>query len=131
MIGVDTNVLVRFLLDDDKSQAAVARRAFDRFTADQPGFIALIALVETAWVLRSAARFSKAEVTDAIIALTGASQLVVESADAVARALRAATSTGADLADALIAIAGTDAGADHTLTFDRKAASLPGMHLLA
>jgi predicted nucleic-acid-binding protein len=127
VIGLDTNVIVRHLTDDDPVHSPAAHGVFEGLSPHEPGFIALIALVETSWVLRRAYRYSQPEVHHALRGLLGAADLVVESGAKALDALTAAEEHGSDFADALIALTGLSHGCQHTLTFDRPAQSLPGM----
>lgn len=130
MIGLDTNVLVRYLTQDDAAQAAQANELVDQLTASQPGHVTMIALAETYWVLCGAYRTDRKTACATVQALLESQELVVERADTVRRALRRATE-GADFADALISELGSDAGCERTVTFDRRAAKAAGMELLA
>lgn len=128
MIGVDSNVLVRFLVGDDVQQSALASRVFSAASPADPVFIPVVVLVESWWVLRRAYEVPPADIIDAFerLGLSGAAQ--IESADVVRRALSQAR-TGADFADAVIAGAARHNGCK-VLTFDKKAARLAGMLLL-
>jgi predicted nucleic-acid-binding protein len=130
MIGVDTNILIRFLVHDDEKQFGRVDRFFSERTVGDPAFIALVVVVETAWVLRRQYRFSAEAIAKAIMALVGADEVVIQAPDVVRRAIRDTEGTGVDLADAIIAQLGIDADCDETVTFDRRAAELPGMRLL-
>jgi len=130
MIGVDTNVLVRFLVHDDEEQFNRADRFFTERTVADPAFIALVVIVETAWVLRRRYGSDAAAIAHAVMALMGADEVVVQAPDVVRRAIRDSQGSGVDLADAIIAQLGIDADCDYTVTFDRRAAQAPGMQLL-
>lgn len=130
MTGLDTNVIVRFLMKDDAEQAAVATKAFAAFTTTAPGFVCREVLVELVWVLQKVYRLQRTDIADAIEGLLGAREIVVESADQVAVAVDRLRKGGAGFADQMIALAGQGAGCQATVTFDRKAAGLPGMSLL-
>ena len=130
MIGLDTNVIVRYLAQDDPEQSAHATDLIEGLTTADPGFISLVALVETYWVLRSAYGESKARCAELIEGLLDARELRVGS-DAIVRAASAACrDDGADFADAVIAELGRVAGCEHTMTFDRRAARTKHMRLL-
>lgn len=129
MIGLDTNVLVRYITQDDADQSAMATELIDGFTEDEPGFVSLVVLIETYWVLRSAYKVDRAEAAKLISTLTEAEEIVVQERDAVRSAL-GTLDDSSDLADALIGVLGRSAGCSHTATFDRRAAALPGMSLL-
>lgn len=130
MTGLDTNVIVRFLMKDDAEHAAVATKAFAEFTTAAPGFVCREVLVELVWVLQKIYRLPRTDIADAIEGLLGAREIVVESADQVAVAVDRLRKGGAGFADQMIALAGQGAGCNATVTFDRKAAGLPGMSLL-
>jgi predicted nucleic-acid-binding protein len=123
VIGLDTNVLVRYIAQDDPGQAAVATRLIEGFTAEAPGFVSTVTLVETVWVLARAYRAPKAAIAAVIEGLLRARELAVENAEAHYRALAAFQASPADYADALIAEAGNRAGCNETVTFDRRAAN--------
>lgn len=129
--GLNTNVIVRFLMKDDAEQAAIATKAFAEFTTDAPGFVCREVLVELVWVLQKIYRLPRTDIADAIEGLLSAREIVVESADQVAVAVDRLRKGGAGFADQMIALAGQGAGCQATVTFDRKAAGLPGMSLLS
>ena len=130
MIGIDTNILVRYFTDDDAEQATAARVLLQRkLTLDQPGFVSLVTLAELAWVLRTSYSASRDEVISAIETLMTAPQLKIQDEDAVWLALDHCDEPGVGVADALIAAIGERHGCTHTLTFDRKAARIQGMQL--
>ena len=130
MTGLDTNVIVRFLMKDDADQAALAAKAFAELTTATPGFVCREVLVELVWVLQKIYRLPRTDIADAIEGLLGAREIVVESADQVAVAVDRLRKGGAGFADQMIALVGQGAGCQATVTFDRKAAGLPGMSLL-
>lgn len=130
MIGIDTNVLVRYLAQDDETQSPAASRIVDGFTPEAPGFISQVALVETVWVLARSYKMGREAVADTIEALLRARELVVEGAEAGYLALATYRATTADFSDALIAHGGRLAGCRETLTFDKGAASAAGMRLI-
>lgn len=129
MIGLDTNVLVRYIAQDEPAQAALATRLIEGFTAEAPGFVSTVTLVETVWVLARAYRTAKPEILQVIEGLLRARDLVVEDAETHYLALNLYAATGVDYADAVIAQAGRRAGCDYTATFDRRAAG-GGMRVL-
>ncbi len=130
MIGLDTNVLVRYLAQDDPGQASAATRLIERFTDDAPGFISTVALVETVWVLSHAYRTPRTEIVPIIEGLLRSKEIVVEQAEIHYAALGAYQSTAADYADIIIAQSGKRAGCTETVTFDRRAEQGAKMRLL-
>lgn len=128
MIAVDTNVLLRYLLDDGTAQAERARVFFeDELTASDPGWVSLVVIVEAAWVLRRTQRATPTEVRQVVAGLLDSEQLVVEASDIVRTALDL---TSDDIADAIIHLTGRSAGCSRTVTFDREFARQPGVDLL-
>jgi predicted nucleic-acid-binding protein len=130
LIGLDTNVVVRYLAQDDPKQSAAAGRLFEALTQDSPGFISTIVLCEIAWVLAECYAADRARIRAAIEGLLSAKQIAVEAPDTVRKALRAWGESSADFADALIGEVAASHGAVKTVTFDRAAAKLPGFELL-
>jgi predicted nucleic-acid-binding protein len=130
VIAIDTNVLVRFLTQDDPEQGAIARRFLAGLTVDHPGFVAREVLVELVWVLERAYGCSRAEIASALEGVLAAAELEVEASDDVGTVLHAYRDQGFGFADLMIAAAGRRVGAESLVTFDRKAARLPGVELL-
>lgn len=131
MIGLDTNVVVRFLAQDDETQSPIATRFMSRLTRERPGFISTVVLAEITWVLSRAYKASRDDIAAAIEGLLRSAELVVENAPAAYRALGAYRgAASAEYADALIAEAAALAGASETATFDTRAATELGMRLL-
>lgn len=131
MIGLDTNVIVRFLTQDDEAQSALATRFISRLTRERPGFISAVVLAEISWVLARAYKASRDEIAAAVEGLLRSAELVVENAPAAYRALALyRASAAAEYADALIAETAALAGASETITFDQNAAAALGMRLL-
>ena len=130
MIGLDTNVLVRYLTQDDQEQANKANKLIEQqLSTHKPGYITLITLVEIVWVLESCYGQSKSEILNILHALLTTKQLLIEQADIVYLALKRFTSGSADFSDALIATLSENNGCRTVFTFDKKAASV-GMELL-
>jgi len=131
MIGLDTNVLVRYIMQDDPKQARLATKLVESLTPDAPGFVSVVTVVELAWVLSSCFELSRADIARALETLMRTKELVVERIDVVWRALRIFRGGSADLADCLIERSAAAAGCDRTMTFDRDAAKHGGMTLLS
>ncbi len=130
MIGLDTNVLVRFLVQDDPGQGALARGLLERCTEDRPGFVGREVLVELVWVLERAYGFARGKVADALDGLLSAEELELETPEAVAVAAEGYRTGGADFADLMIAAAAQRAGCETLYTFDRRAARHEGITLV-
>ena len=127
MIGLDTNVLVRYLAQDDKAQSARATKLIEQeCSASTPGYIGLVVLAEVVWVSESRYGATRQEVAGIVRRLLGIRQLVVQDAETAWKALRMFESSKADFADCLIERTAFGAGCVRTMTFDKRA----GMTLL-
>ena len=131
MIGLDTNILVRHLAQDDPVQSAKATELVERrLSEENPGFVSIVAMVETAWVLDRAYGLADDEIAAAIERTLQADVLVVEDEQEVFAAMIALKEGHGSFADALIGGLGGRAGCTHTLTFEQKASRLPGFEPL-
>lgn len=132
MIGLDTNVVVRYLAQDDARQSPLATRFVEStLSPENPGFIACVTLCEIAWVLAESYGAGRTRIREVIEKLLTTKQLVVESADLVWKALKAWDGTGADFSDALIGEIARAHGSTKVVTFDKSAAKLESFELLA
>jgi len=130
MIGLDSNVLVRYLTQDDPAQSARATRLIERqLTERQQGFISLIVLVELWWVLKRLYRATAAELRQTLQDLLDTRQFAFEQRDAVIRALKNLDAGADDIADALIVEASLAGACERIVTFDKRAVKA-GMVLL-
>lgn len=120
MIGVDTNVLVRFLVQDDPDQSARASKVFERLSIANPGYLADVVLVEAYWVLTRAYGRAKADVISVLTDLISSEGVVVDASLRIARALESA-SAGVDFPDALIAQACRAKRCSSVVSFDQRA----------
>jgi len=130
MIGIDTNVLVRYLAQDDAVQSPLASHLIDGLTRDAPGFISQVTLIETVWVLARSYGMSRTNIANMVEMLLRACELIVEGEDIGYLALTTYRETNVDFSDAMIAHGGLLAGCKETLTFDKTATRAPGMTLL-
>jgi len=131
LIGLDTNVLVRFFTRDDEAQARAARNFIEHeVSADAPGYVSLVTLAELAWVLRSRYKVTRPELIDTIEALLHEPSICVQDENAVWVALDFCEQPGITFSDALIAAVNRLHGCSHTVTFDDKATRIGGMTLL-
>jgi predicted nucleic-acid-binding protein len=130
MIGLDTNVLARYIAQDDPAQSRAATKLIESLSADEPGFVSLVTLVELTWVLASCYDFSREQLASTLDLLTRTKEILVDRPETVLRALRAFATGSADFADCLIERIGADAGCENTVTFDAAAAKSAGMVLL-
>ena len=127
MIGLDTNVVLRFLLNDDPDQSPVAQQLFSSVLSPMnPGFISIVALLETVWTLRTSYKLPPLAIADAVEGLSGLPNVVVQAEAEVHAALRQVRDYGHSFADALLGELNRLAGCSKTLSFDRRALRLPG-----
>lgn len=130
MIGLDTNILVRYLTQDDPVQSPKAATIIDRhLTVNNPGFVSIVAMVETVWVLDRRYRLSAHQIAATVERMLQADTLFVEHEQEVFTAMLALRDGNGAFADALIAALGARAGCVSTLTFDRKALRIAGFEL--
>jgi predicted nucleic-acid-binding protein len=130
MIGLDTNILVRFIAQDHPAQTAAATKLVDSLSSDAPGYLPLIVLAELIWVLQFSYRFNKQEIESVVERLLRSRELLLEKKETVSQALTRFRTSRADFADCLIERCGHAAGCQHVLTFDKDAVA-SGMRLLA
>jgi predicted nucleic-acid-binding protein len=122
MLGVDTNVLVRFLVRDDQPQYEKARRLIDREVAKgEPVMVNLLVLLETEWVLRSRYELAKGEIVAAFSALLESADLAFEDEPSIESAIYSWKESSADFADCLIESRNRRLGCRATATFDGRA----------
>lgn len=127
MIGLDTNVLVRFLVQDDQAQFERAQKLIGRQSRTADGvLISLIVLLETEWVLRSRYSLRKSEIIAAFSGLLASAELRFEDEHSIEAALFTWKDSTADFADCLIGARHRALGCRATASFDVKAAKLPG-----
>lgn len=131
MIALDTNILVRFLVEDDEKQAQAVRARFKQAEAARERlFVPLLVVLETIWVLESAYEVPRAEILKALEELKAMAILEFEAGNVLQQSLAEGRRCGADLSDLLIAHAAKAAGCDGGITLDKKASRLPFFHLL-
>ncbi len=130
LIGIDTNVLLRFTLGDDAVQAAQAREFFCALTPRNSGYLSLLVLSEFAWTLARLYKFRRAEIGDKIEEILGVTVFEIERPVIVQKALQLYRQSSADFGDCCIAALSNAAGCTHTYTFNKATAKLPGMRLL-
>ena len=130
MIGLDTNVLVRYVAQDDPKQSPMATRLVESLTVDARGYISIVSVVELVWVLTDCYALTKVQLCEVLGTLLRTREIVVAHADTVWQALRLFREGKADFADCLIGRFAHEAGCDYTSTFDRDAAKHCGMRLI-
>lgn len=131
MKGLDTNVLIRYLVGDDKNQSKRASRFVrSECTLESPCLLNRIVLCELVWVLETAYGYSRKVTGDVLEKILRTGQFLLEDPDAAWSALRAYRITGVDFADCLLGKINRNLGCETTVTFDRKAGSLEQFTLL-
>ena len=129
MIGLDTNVLVRFVTHDDPAQTPAAVKLMRSLSSSSPGFVSLIVIAELSWVLKSLYKFEKSEMELVLENLLRSDALVVERSEIVWQALRKFKTGNSGFSDCLAERCGHAAECLYTLTFDKRAVAA-GMRLL-
>lgn len=130
MIGLDSNVIVRYIAQDDPTQSIIATKLMESLSSAAPGFVAMVVVVELVWVLQGPYRSKQDEIVRALETLLRSKELIVEQAELVWQALRKFNAGHADFADCLIERCAHAADCQYTVTFDRNAAKSAGMKLL-
>jgi predicted nucleic-acid-binding protein len=130
MIGLDTNVIVRYIMQDDVKQSRLASTLIEKLTVDEPGFVPLVAVIELVWVLSSSFELARAQITSALEILLQTKEIQIERAEVVWRALRVYKDSSADFADCLIERSAAAEGCLRIMTFDRGAAKNCSMTLI-
>ena len=130
MIGIDTNVLVRYIAQDHAAQSSRATSFIEtECSASAPGFVGLVVLAEIVWVSESCYGAAREEVAEIVRRILSIKQLTVQDAETAWKALRVFESGKGDFADCLIERMANSAGCEGVVTFD-KHASKTGMTLL-
>ncbi len=129
MIALDTNVLVRYLVNDDAAQAAAAHAPLEGLTAQRPGFVCREVTVELVWVLHRTYGLSRARIARVLEELAATEGIEMEAGDDVVRAAQRYRPGGAGFSDLMIAAAAARQGAHPLYSFDRKVARLDGAAL--
>ncbi|MCD7060458.1 PIN domain-containing protein [Pelagibacterium xiamenense] len=131
MIGVDTNILVRLFVADDKNQAAKARAFLSRRTVEDPAYVSVVTLIELMWVLKRGYGYKRDGQLTVLQAFLESANVVLEHEGAVRVIVEQHADTSVDLADILIAETSRMAGCTSLVTFDKPASKLVnGMDLL-
>ncbi len=130
MIGLDTNIIIRYITQDDPKQAKKATKLIENeLSPAVPGYITLVTLVEVTWVLESCYGQGKTDVLNVLQGILTTKQLIVEKASIAYMAIRRCTTASTDFSDAIITVISEQEGCTRIVTFDKKAKSV-GMELL-
>ncbi len=132
MVGLDTNVILRYLLQDDPTQTTLANHIVDQLLSDRnPGFISLVTVLEMVWVLRSLLKQTPIEIATHLENLLAAGSFEVQNGQQVFEAAFALKRGTGEFEDALIGALNAWAGCPHTLTFDKRALRMPYFQLIS
>jgi predicted nucleic-acid-binding protein len=132
MIGLDTNIIIRYLVEDSPAESKKAVEFIEKeCTAESPGFLNRIVLCEMVWVLESDYEYTKDEILAVLDALFRIRQLRIDDLSAAWAALEEFRKGDADFSAYLMAATNLDRGCSSTVTFDRKAAKVAGFTSLA
>jgi predicted nucleic-acid-binding protein len=131
MIGLDTNVLVRYIVQNDPKQSAKATKLIESLTTDASGYVGVVSVVELVCVLTGCYASTKDKICEVLETLLRTREIVVAQSDTVWKAIRLFKGGKADFADCLIERSAAEAGCSHTATFfDRNAAMDCGMRFI-
>ncbi|GMU47771.1 MAG: PIN domain-containing protein [Porticoccaceae bacterium] len=131
MIGLDTNVLVRYIVRDDRAQTALADRCIEHSCSrEQPGYVSHLVLAELYWVLGRGYGYPREMLGEVLATLLSSEEIKIQEAPLVRAALGDFSTGAADFADCLIGALHQQADCETTLTFDKKAARLTTHRLL-
>jgi predicted nucleic-acid-binding protein len=130
LTGVDTNVLTRYIMQDDRYQSAVATAFLDSRTREDPGFVTLVTMAELCWVLTRRYKLSRKQFSGVMDWLFGSPELQIENGKLAADALLLCEQSNADFPDCLVSLSAKAAGCATVVTFDQQAAKLLAMTLL-
>ena len=130
MIALDTNVIVRFLVQDDEKQSKAAITFVNSLTAHERGYICREVIIEVVWVLERAYHLPRKQIVPAIEGLISSRELVVEDGERVGVALSRYLSGGAGFSDRMILLASETAECSGLATFDKTLAKDRGTILL-
>lgn len=129
MIALDTNVVVRFLTQDDPMQAPQATALFAQLTVDSPAYLCREVMVEIVWVLERAYNLPRSDIATAVEGLLASREIIVETDERVGLAIERYRQGGAGFSDHMIALAARDESCKEIYSFDRKAVTQAGMML--
>jgi predicted nucleic-acid-binding protein len=130
VIGLDTNILVRYFVKDDPEQTPLAVNLIYSLSPAEPGWVGQAAILELVWVLTRIYGVKKDRVAQILDKLLASRDIVVGQDDTAREALRLYRAGNTDFADCLIAASAKAAGCSRTVTFDRRAARDAGMQLI-
>ena len=130
MIGLDTNVIVRYIVQDDAVQSKKAAILIESLSPEVTGFVTVVSILELVWVLQGAYGSTKNEIVVVLDTLLKTKNIIVEQAETIWQSLRAFANSKAEFSDCLIERSAHTAHCEYTVTFDKGASKFSGMRLL-
>lgn len=130
MIGLDTNVLVRYFAQDDEVQSSKATNLIESLSDAEPGFISMVTLIELVWVMQGAYKAKKDNIVHILSLLLQTKEFIVENTETALQALAVFRDSKAGFSDCFIERTGHKYGCEYTATFDTDAAATSGMRLV-
>ena len=130
MIGLDTNLIVRYIAQDDVVQSAKATQLIESLSIENQGFITLVSIVELVWVIQGCYKATKEECVAVLQTLLHTKEILLENAEVIVMATQRYAASNADFADCLIERSANYAKCTCTMTFDSNAAKTAGMLLV-
>lgn len=130
MIGLDTNVIVRYLAQNDAVQSLKATQLFETLSQETPGYMTMISIVELMWAMQGCYKATKTECVSILETLLRTREIIIENADVVIKALHLYSTSNADFADCLIERSANKAKCECVMTFDINAAKTANMLLI-
>ncbi len=130
MIGLDTNILLRYFVKDDPIQTPMAVQTMYSLSPQEPGWISLLVLAELTWTLRRVFKLNRTAIAEVIAKLLNSQDMVLEQEEIVRQGLHLYSTTKADFADCVIALSARSMGCTTVVTLDEVAARDLGMKLI-
>ena len=131
MIGIDTNILVRYITQDDQQQSKKASHFIEtQLTKESPGIISKIVLCELAWVLSTAYTYPKKQIAEVIQQILITQEFLIEDSENAFKALKLYQNKSAGFADCFLAQTHQVIGAEYTISFDKKGLKSKLFHLV-
>lgn len=131
MIGIDTNVLIRYIVQDDPDQSKTASQYLEQnCTVDSPGFLNHLVLCEIVWVLKRAYKYDKVIIVEVLKKILMTAEFSIENSDLVWKAMKEYELGQADFSDYIIGLSNLQNNCEYTVSFDKSVADFPGFVIL-
>jgi len=129
MIGLDTNIVIRYLTQDDEIQSKIVKNFIETELSEQQGFITTVSLIEMVWILESCYKQPKSAIVRILESLLATTQFAIESSEIIHVAVKRFSKGNADFNDAVMAVTAEKVGCTKVVSFDKKSHSV-GMTIL-